>query len=155
MHAVTIRKATEKDLATLRRFEQGVIETERPLIPRMKKGTVHYYKLEYMLTAPHIHLVVAEQDGVVIGSGYARIDQSEDYLQHPQHAYLGFMYVEPAHRGKGVNKIIMDELLRWSVSQGITEAILDVYYGNDSAIRAYEKAGFSTYLITMRKIIRI
>jgi ribosomal protein S18 acetylase RimI-like enzyme len=153
MNDIIIRKATVSDLPTLYRFEQGVINAERPFMPRLKKGEVSYYDLPYMLSAPHIHLVVAEKNGELIGSGYARIEDADHYLDHPKHAYLGFMYVEPGHRGQGVNTKVVDALLQWAHIQGITESVLEVYHDNDMAIRAYEKSGFSRYLITMRKPI--
>jgi ribosomal protein S18 acetylase RimI-like enzyme len=151
MNEVTIRKATAADLPALYRFEQGVIDAERPFIPRLKKGDVKYYDLVFMLNAPHIHLVVAEVNGELIGSGYARIEEAKQYLDHPKHAYLGFMYVEPRYRGKGINKIILDHLIGWSTTYGITEIVLEVYYENYPAIKAYEKAGFIKHLITMRR----
>jgi GNAT superfamily N-acetyltransferase len=39
-----------------------------------------------------------------IDAGYARIEQAKPYLKHTAYAYLGFMYVLPAYRGKGINK---------------------------------------------------
>jgi GNAT superfamily N-acetyltransferase len=148
--SISVRKATPADLPTLLRFEQGVITAERPMDPTIQDGPIHYYDLNKMLTAPHIHLVVAEINGILIGSGYARIDPSRHYLKHTQHAYLGFMYVEPAHRGKGVNQLIIDALKAWARSQNLTELRLDVYTTNENAIHAYEKAGFTPYLINMR-----
>ena len=150
MDTITIRAATRQDLDTLLRFEQGVIAAERPFDPTLRPGLIHYYDLEEMIAAPHIHLVVAEWQGQLIGSGYARLESAKPYLQHSRHAYLGFMYVEPAHRGKGVNKRIIEALTQWSRSQNITELRLDVYHGNFSAIRAYERAGFTQHMIEMR-----
>ena len=150
MADITIRKATLQDLDTLFRFEQGVIEAERPFDNTLKSGHIHYYNLEEMIAAPHIELLVAEQDGELIGSGYARIENAKHYLQHSHHAYLGFMYTDPAHRGKGVNKKIIDTLKDWAAAQSITELRLDVYYYNIPAIKAYEKAGFSRHMIEMR-----
>ena len=148
---ITVRQATTADLPTLLRFEQGVITAERPMDPTIRDGPIHYYDLNKMLTSPHIHLIVAETgDGTLIGSGYARIDPSRLYLKHTHHAYCGFMYVEPVHRGKGVNQLIIDALKDWAKSQSLTELRLDVYTTNDDAIRAYEKAGFTPYLINMR-----
>jgi ribosomal protein S18 acetylase RimI-like enzyme len=60
------------------------------------------------------------------------------------------MYVKPGHRGKGINKVITDELVSWSKLRGISEVRLDVYAQNESAIKAYEKAGFEPHLLTMR-----
>jgi ribosomal protein S18 acetylase RimI-like enzyme len=42
-------------------------------------------------------------------------------------------------------------LKEWSVSKGITELALDVYYENAAAIKAYEKVGFVKHLINMRQ----
>ncbi len=150
MNHITIRKATFDDLETLYRFEQGVIEAERPFDNTLKNELIHYYDLEGMITASHIELLVADLEGELIGSGYARIEDAKPYLQHPKHGYLGFMYVAPNHRGKGVNMKIIQALKDWTRSQNITELRLDVYHDNISAIKAYEKIGFSKHMIEMR-----
>lgn len=150
MENIIIRIATMPDIDTLLVFEQGVVTAERPFDSTLKKEYILYYDLEYMILADHIQLLVAELNGELIGCGYARIEDSKHYLQHAQHSYLGFMYVHPTHRGIGVNKIIMDELFKWSASKNIHEIRLDVYYENAAAIKAYEKAGFAKHMIEMR-----
>jgi ribosomal protein S18 acetylase RimI-like enzyme len=150
MNTITIRKATLADLPVLKNFEQGVIQAERPFDHTLKADPIHYYDIVELIQAAHIEMVVAETDGKLIGSGYARIEQSKHYLKHQAHAYLGFMYVDPEYRGKGVNKKIMETLKKWAITQNITELRLDVYDGNTSAIKAYEKVGFSNYMVHMR-----
>lgn len=150
MEEITIRKASFNDIETLRRFEQGVINAERPFDPTLKKGDIFYYDIEGMIEASHFELLIAELNDEIIGSGYARIEKAKPYLQHNEKAYLGFMYVEPNHRGKGVNKKILDALKQWSLSQNITEMRLDVYQDNSAAIKAYEKAGFVKHMVEMR-----
>lgn len=150
MQNIIIREATLEDMETLLQFEQGVISAKRPFDPTLQDSHINYYDLNEFITAPHIYLAVAELDGELIGSGYSRIETSKIYLKHRQHAYLGFMYVLPQHRGKGVNKLIMDALKDWSVKQGITEFRLQVYYENAPAIKAYEKVGFNSHMIEMR-----
>jgi GNAT superfamily N-acetyltransferase len=150
MEEITIRKATLDDIETLRRFEQGVISAERPFDLTLKKGDIFYYDLEGMIEASHIQLLVATLNNKLIGSGYARIEKAKPYLQHKEKAYLGFMYVEPPFRGKGINKKIIDALKEWALSQNISEMRLDVYQENTSAIYAYEKAGFTKHMIEMR-----
>ena len=139
------------DLPVLLEFEQGVVVAERPFDETIGPDPTHYYDLPGMIAASHIELLVAEINGKLVGSGYARIENSRPYLKHRQHAYLGFMYVEPAYRGQGINRAIIEALERWSLQQGMTEMRLDVYHINDPAIKAYEKAGFSKLLIQMRK----
>jgi RimJ/RimL family protein N-acetyltransferase len=151
MQQIIIRKASFKDLAALLVFEQGVISAERPFDPTLKKGDTHYYDIEKMIAASDVELVVAELDGELIGSGYARIENAKPYLQHSQHAYLGFMYVVPAYRGKGINKMIIGALTEWSKTQNITELRLDVYNDNGSAIKAYERSGFTKHMVNMRR----
>lgn len=150
MENIIIRKARPADLHTLLTFEQGVISAERPFDPTLKTGHTCYYDIEKMITASNVELVVAERNGELLASGYARIENAKPYLQHVQHAYLGFMYVVPAYRGKGINRMILDVLMQWVKTKNISELKLDVYNENASAIKAYEKAGFSRYMINMR-----
>ncbi len=151
MNPILIRQATMADMPTLLRFEQGVIQAERPFDPTLQDNTIHYYDIEQMITASHIELLVAEQNQQLIGSGYARIESAKPYLKHKQYAYLGFMYVDPAFRGLGVNQKIMKSLEEWVVLQGIAELRLDVYDNNVSALKAYQKSGFAKHLVNMRK----
>ena len=150
MNEIKIRKAFIDDLEQLLAFEQDLIKTERPFDPTVKPDPVNYYDLKAMLTDPYIEMVVAEADNKIIASGYARIDRSKPYSIHSRQAYLGFMYVLPEYRGQGINKKIMGVLKDWAASQNITEFRLDVYYENASAIKAYEKVGFSRYFLEMR-----
>lgn len=153
MSNLHIRPAITADVETLYRFEQDLIATERPFNPTIKAAPVHYYDLAAMIASPDIELLVAEYDNSLVASGYARIEPAKPYLLHPIHAYLGFMYVEPAHRGKNINIRIIEALRHWAHTRGITEMRLDVYCENTRAIRAYEKAGFIPHLLHMRQPI--
>ncbi|MGB4845947.1 MAG: GNAT family N-acetyltransferase [Ferruginibacter sp.] len=151
MDEFTIRKARLQDLDKLLVFEQGVIAYERPFDATLQQGQIHYYDIEKMIIATDVELLVAEIKGEIVGSGYARIENAKPYLKHPQHAYLGFMYVVPEQRGKGINKKIIDALEKWAASKNITEMRLDVYQPNEAAIKAYEKVGFAKHMVEMRK----
>jgi GNAT superfamily N-acetyltransferase len=150
MNQITLRKATLNDLTTLLEFEQGIITAERLFDPTLKEGIIHYYDIEKMITATDVEIVVAHINEEIIGSGYARIEEAKPYLNHNSHAYLGFMYTHPSHRGKGVNAQIIESLTTWVRSQDVFEMRLDVYNDNPSAIKAYEKVGFKKHLINMR-----
>jgi len=150
MKEIKIRKASLLDLGQLLDLEQDLIKTERPFDPTLKTDPINYYDLRSLLTSPLAEVVVAEADNKIIASGYARIDNSKPFLKHSHHAYLGFMYVLPEYRGQGINKRIIDALKNWAAIQNITEFSLEVYYDNVSAIKAYEKIGFSKYMLEMR-----
>lgn len=148
-----IRPATLADLPILREFEQGVIAAERPLAFNLKPDPVQYYDLETMIDSQRFHVVVGEIEGELIACGYGRLDESAAHFQSDLNVYLGFMFVLPEHRGKGLSGQLMRALIDWGKSQGATEARLDVYAQNASAVRAYEKAGFDGLMLNMRKLI--
>jgi len=152
MENITIRRANLDDLDLLLAFEQAMIEAERPFDETIRSGNdVHYYDLEGLISSPDAEVLVAELDSEIIGSGYARLEKAESYLKQAKHSYLGFMYVVPEHRGKGVNKIIVEGLEDWSRSMGITEMQLEVYAEYIAARKAYEKSGYNELILTMRK----
>src|SRR5271165_4492596 len=127
MKDIVVRQATLEDLATLKRFQQGIVAAERAFDPTIKQGAVEYYDIAPMLTAAEIHFVVAEAGTRAVGCGYARIEAAKHYLKHSVHAYLGLMYVDPEYRGRAVNLAIIAALKDWTVSRGIGEMRLEVY----------------------------
>ena len=146
-----IRKATNDDLPVLLQFEQGIITTERPFDSTLKPDPISYYDLKAFIASAEVHVLVAEIDGEIAGSGYARIKKNPDaYYDFEKYAYLGFMYVLPVYRGKGVNQAIIEELKKWVAEQGLVEIRLEVYNDNTGAIKAYEKVGFEKRMIEMR-----
>ncbi|ALW84397.1 acetyltransferase [Hymenobacter sedentarius] len=153
MAEVRIRPATLDDLEILLRFEQGVVEAERPFDPTLREEPIHYYQLPELIASPQALVLVAEVEQQVVGSGYARILAAKPYLKHEQYAYLGFMYVAPAYRGQGINGLILQQLTQWAAAQGLTEMRLEVYAHNQPAVRAYEKAGFAAHMLEMRRAI--
>ncbi len=146
----TIRLATRDDLPTLLQFEQGIIAAERPYDDLLKPDPISYYDIGEMIDADDAAVMVIEIDGELVASGYAKKRRSRHYTSPDWHAFLGFMYVSPEHRGHGLNRMLVDGLHGWAREQGLTEVRLTVYPGNTSAIRAYEKQGFEPYLVEMR-----
>ena len=152
MPHIFIRKATPADLEILLQFEQNIIETERPFDDRIK-DQASYYDLNKLIHSDSSEVLVATSDDIIIGSGYAKVQKADPFFKHEYHAYLGFMYVSPDFRGQGVNKLIIDDLLNWSKSKGLTEIRLEVYDANAPAVRAYEKAGFTKKLVEMCMVL--
>jgi GNAT superfamily N-acetyltransferase len=147
---IIIRKALAADYQALLALEQKVVEAERPYNQTIKSNDAIYYDIKNLLIDHDAHLMVAELNGEIIGSGYAQIRRSKQSLKHTRHAYLGFMYVAPKHRGFGINGKIIEQLIEWSKEQGISDLYLDVYDENEAAINAYKKVGFSKSLVEMK-----
>ena len=145
-----IREARAEDLPTLLDFEQALIAYERPFAPNLRKDKISYYDLSAYIKAENIRVVVAEIGGELVGSGYALIKENKAYKAPQYYVYLGFMYVIPEYRGQGINRQIMNDLIDWGKAHGYTEVQLEVYAENESAIKAYAKAGLVPEILTMR-----
>ena len=150
MNAITFRKASLDDRETLLELEQKVIDAERPFNTAIKTNDTSYYDLEHLIVGVDSYLVVGEIGGKIVGTGYSQIRESKKSLVHAQHAYLGFMYVDPRYRGMRINNRLIEVLIEWSKAQGVSDFYLDVYDGNEAATRAYEKAGFEKSLVEMK-----
>jgi GNAT superfamily N-acetyltransferase len=144
------RSATLDDLPALKKCEQGIIAAERPYDHTLKPDPISYYDLGERVRSEDAEVAVIELGGEIIATGYAEKRPSKPYVASDYHAFLGFMFVHPDHRGKGLNRVLTDYLLDWARTRGLTEIRLTVYSGNDPAIRAYEKTGFKSYITEMR-----
>ena len=147
---IKIRPARLEELPTLLEFEQALIAYERPYAPNLTKEFFNYYDLEAYIKDPDVAVVVAEAEGVVVGSGYALIRENPHYKIPDTYVYLGFMYVVPSYRGMGINGEILAYLFNWGKTKGYEEFQLTVYAENESAIKAYQKAGFEPEILRMR-----
>ena len=94
MDQPVVRPASKDDLEAL----LGTIRTG---------NNVHYYDLEVLIRSADAYAIIAEIEGRIVASGYTRIERSEPYLTHAKHSYLGFMFVMPEYRGRGINKPLL------------------------------------------------
>lgn len=53
------------------------------------------------------------------------------------------MWVDPAHRGRGVGRALLEVAVAFAEARGAGEVTLSVTDGNDSARRLYESYGFA------------
>lgn len=52
------------------------------------------------------------------------------------------MWVDPAHRGRGIGDALVDAVVAWARASGYERVLLDVANENPSAIRLYARKGF-------------
>ncbi|MHA7901044.1 MAG: GNAT family N-acetyltransferase [Henriciella sp.] len=145
-----VRSALPSDLPTLLEFEQGIVLAERPFDHTLKPDPISYYDVGAMIDDADAEVAVAVHADRLIGSGYAQKKRSRHYVSPDYHAYIGFLYVAPDYRGRGINRLVLDHLFAWARDHGLPEIHLTVYPDNEAAIRAYEKVGFDPYILEMR-----
>ena len=152
-----LRAATLADVPILRRLEQLVVDAERPFDSKpgtIRTSNVQYYDLESLIAgegqSSQLLLLEDSASGAVRATGYVQVRRSQAHKTHREHGYLGFMWVDPALRGRGVNQLLIAALLKVAREQlRVTHFYLDVFSNNAPAVRAYEKAGFAPLLTNM------
>ena len=152
MEGYHIREADLQDLPVLKKIEQAIVAYERPYDVTLDADPISYYDLGELIQSPDSAVLVVEHGGQVVSSGYAKKKKALPYLNHEFYAYLGFMYTVEAHRGKGVNLLLVEGLKDWAIAEGLNEIRLEVYDQNTSALTAYAKAGFKQHLVEMRLV---
>ncbi len=88
------------------------------------------------LAQPTRHYVVAELDGSIVGYAGA-------YLLPPD-ADVQTIAVSPAAQGRGVGRILLQELIATAVDRGCGQLLLEVRSDNASALGMYERFGFES-----------
>jgi GNAT superfamily N-acetyltransferase len=82
------------------------------------------------------HAVVAYDDGVPSGCGAIK-QYSADTME------IKRMFVDPAHRRKGIAESIVKELEKWTEELGFLRCILESSINQQEAIALYRKKGFT------------
>ena len=145
------RPALISDIPVLLHMEQQLVEAERPFDADILPSGATYYDFNDLVQSDlACVLMIEDESGELVGTGYVQIRDSKPAHKHERHGYLGCMYVAPNQRGKGLITTLINKLTEWSKEQGVTDFYLDVYDGNNSAIRAYEKLGFKPCLVEMK-----
>ncbi|PBJ12240.1 GNAT family N-acetyltransferase [Flavobacterium sp. ACN6] len=147
---ILIRPAVNNDLPKLAEFLQFLVRAERPFDVTLKEGEIFYYDIQELILDSNSEVLVIDINNQIVGCGYAQIRSAQPYQKNEFFGYLGFMYVDPQFRGRGLINLLINHLKKWVLSQGITEVRLDVYYDNEAAVNAYKKAGFKPIITTMR-----
>jgi phosphinothricin acetyltransferase len=86
-------------------------------------------------------VIVAEIDGVVVGFGmYSEFRFREAYKFTVEHS----VYVSQDHHGKGIGKLLLEELIVLAKEQNLHTMIAVIDSENQSSVEFHEKFGFKT-----------
>jgi ribosomal protein S18 acetylase RimI-like enzyme len=103
------------------------------------------------LEDPDVAVLVAEENGAVIGYAYAA---AEDYdwmsLRGPA-GVLHDIVVDPEYRGRGAGRLLLDATLEFLRSRGTPRVVLSTAARNASAQRLFASAGFRDTMIEMTR----
>jgi ribosomal protein S18 acetylase RimI-like enzyme len=81
--------------------------------------------------------LVVELNGEAIGLAWSRLDVAD-----PRLAHVYQMWVDPAYRGRGAARLLMETIVDWARANGVSTLELDVTCDNVAATRLYRAMGF-------------
>jgi hypothetical protein len=116
-----------RELAAFEKLEHMVVVTPESLRPHL------------FGERPAAEAVVAEVEGAVVGFALFFTNFST-FLGRPG-LYLEDLYVQPAQRGRGLGKALLQHLGALAVARGCGRFEWSVLDWNENAIRFYEKMG--------------
>jgi ribosomal protein S18 acetylase RimI-like enzyme len=118
-------------------IEQACADADKEIGMLLSKG---------LQTLGHfLQVVRCAQTAEAIGATWWSIDQSAT------RAFIYYIYVAEAHRGKGYGRAIMRHLDATLGDAGIEQVSLNVFANNAAARRLYEESGFAVSNMMMTK----
>lgn len=134
MSKINIRPAVRTDCPRLMELVQELATFERE--PDAVTVTPEHFEESGFGTNPVWWAIVAEVDGLVVGFALYYIRYS---TWKGQRMFLEDLIVTEEHRGKGIGKLLLDELIEIAREKGFSGMLWQVLDWNEPAIKFYEK----------------
>jgi ribosomal protein S18 acetylase RimI-like enzyme len=103
------------------------------------------------LSDPDVVVLVAERDGAVVGYTYAGVEGTDYMSLRGPAGVLYDIVVDPAHRGHGVGRALLEATLAELATRGSPRVVLSTAERNATAQRLFEHAGFRRTMIEMTR----
>jgi ribosomal protein S18 acetylase RimI-like enzyme len=120
-----------------------------PATPRTEQGYASF--LGSQLEEPTVVVLVAEREGEVLGYTYAGVEGIDYMSLRGPAGVLYDIVVDPAHRGHGVGRVLLDATLAALAARGAPRVVLSTAERNEPAQRLFARAGFRRTMIEMTR----
>jgi ribosomal protein S18 acetylase RimI-like enzyme len=145
------------DLPAIGRLGALLVRTHHEFDPRRFIAATPRTEQRYasflgtQLDEPNIVILVAVRDSEVLGYTYAGVE-GPDYmsLRGPAGALYDIV-VDPAHRGQGVGRTLLDATLEVLEARGAPRVVLSTAERNEAAQRLFARAGFRRTMLEMTR----
>lgn len=154
-----IRRGNKGDLKGINALLEQVLMVHHNIRPDLFKANVKKYTDEELIdiladdTKPVFVAVDAENQ--VLGYAFCVFIRHEDdnILTPIKSLYIDDLCVDEKQRGKHVGKSLYDYVIDYAGKAGCYNVTLNVWNGNDNAMRFYEKCGLKPQKIGMERIL--
>ncbi|MCA2213633.1 GNAT family N-acetyltransferase [Jidongwangia harbinensis] len=128
MRALRLEMLADSPLAFLETLAQAAARPHADYRRRISQAS----------SGPGLAQFVADPGGRLIGHAGGTVLPEE-----PDVTVVFAVYITPAHRGRGVLAELIEAVADWSRASGRPDLMLEVVVGNDRAVRAYQRLGFT------------
>ena len=155
--SVTLRPAAPADLPALGRLGALLVRTHHEFDPARfipaapQTGDAYAAFLAAQLGEPNVVVLVAERDGDVLGYTCAGVEGNDYMALRGPAGVLYDIVVDPARRGQGVGRMLLDATLAALRARGAPRCVLSTAERNESAQRLFARAGFRRTMVEMTR----
>lgn len=154
---VIVRLATAADLPRIGRLGALLVEAHYNLDAKRFLATKPRTPLDYasflakQLDKPDVTVLVADENGDVIGYAYAAVEGYDYMSLRGPAGVVHDILVDPESRGRGVGRSLLDAALAFLKARGAPRVVLTTAEGNETAERLFTRAGFRRTMIEMTR----
>jgi len=103
------------------------------------------------LEDPDKVVLVADDNGDVIGYAYAAVEGYDYMALRGPAGVLHDVIVDPEHRGRGIGRLLLDATLEFLGARGVPRVVLSTAERNEAAQRLFARMGFRRTMIEMTR----
>ncbi|MFC3077495.1 GNAT family N-acetyltransferase [Phenylobacterium terrae] len=154
---VRVRPATAADAPALGRLGALLVavhhdyDPERFLAPDTATAEGYGRFLAGQLRRPEVVMLVAEAGGQVLGYSYAAIEGTDYMTLRGPAGALHDLLVDPAHRGRGVGRRLLEASIAALEARGAPRIVLSTAERNVGAQKLFAEAGFRRTMVEMTR----
>lgn len=151
---MNIRRAENRDIPGMIELLHQVGNVHHEIRPDIfREGALKYDEaaLENLLEDESKPIFVAVKGGFVAGYCFCQIRKTADssVLTDRTELYIDDLCVDEGCRGQGIARALYEQVTGYAGELGCGFITLNVWCGNDGAMKFYEKAGLTPRNITM------
>jgi ribosomal protein S18 acetylase RimI-like enzyme len=152
-----VRPATSVDLPRIGRLGALLVEEHhefdsRRFLPTRQRTPADYGKfMSAQLEDPDIVVLVADDNGDVIGYTYAAVEGYDYMALRGPADVLHDIIVDPEYRRRGVGRLLLNATLAELESRGVPRVVLTTAERNEAAQRLFASVGFRRTMIEMTR----
>ena len=155
---MTIRFAESRDIPGMIDLLQQVGEVHHQIRPDLFRSGAQKYDhadLEMLLKDEKRPILICDQDGFVAGYAFCILQETRDnpVLCDRKVLYIDDICVDEQKRGQGIATALYNRVVEFARELGCHSVTLNVWCGNDSAMKFYEKCGMKPQKIGMETIL--